>query len=99
MYIPNEPIPDCVPELIRQRQEEQDRQFDLMMQRRTGYLANQRKIDEALAAGLPILYYGGYYACGKCPQADHDTRTDDKDDLDCVICRYPACPEHANHRT
>lgn len=99
MYIPNEPMPDCVPELYRQQQEEQDRQYDLAVQRRIGYLANQRKIDEALRTGLPILYYGGYYACRECPDADDDTRTDDEDDLDCVICRNPDCPEHKNHRT
>ena len=99
MYIPNEPMPDCVPELCRRQEEEQDRQYDLAARRRAGYLANQRKIDEALAAGLPILYYGGYYACGQCPDTDGDTQTGDEDDLDCVICRNPACPEHMNHRT
>ena len=99
MYIPNESMPDCVPELYRQQKEEQDRQYELELRRQEAYLMNRQKLDVAADVGLPILYYGGYRACGKCPQADHDTRTDDEDDLGCVICGNPACPEHANHRT
>ena len=99
MFFANESMPDCVPELCRQQEEERDRQYELKLQRQAAYLANRQKLDAATDIGLPILHYGGYYACGKCPQADHDTRTDDEDDLDRVICRNPACPEHANHRT
>ena len=94
MYLANESMPDCVPELYRLQEEEQDNQYEMKLPRRAAHLANRKKLDAAADVGLPILYYGGYYACGKCPQADHDTQTDDEDDLGCVICGNPACPEH-----
>ena len=94
MIYTNDPIPGCVPELYRERQEEQDRQFDLAMRRRKIYRANQEKLDAAAGAGLPILGFGGYNACGGCPHADHDTQTDDEDDFCRVICHDPSCRCH-----
>ena len=94
MYFTNDRMPNCVPEDFRARQEEQDRQYDLAMQRRDCYLENRRKLDSAAGAGLPILNFGGYGSCWECPDADHDTATSDEDDFCCVICRNPACPEH-----
>ena len=99
MYITNNSIPNCVPEFYRERQEERDRQFDQAMQRRERYQANRRKLDAAVEAGLPILSFGGYDACRECPRADDDTQTDDEDDICCVICHSPTCPEHMKNRT
>ena len=56
----SEPVPDCVPEYYRSRQEEADHQYELQMKRQELYQANQQKIDAAIASGLPILDYGGY---------------------------------------
>lgn len=98
MYLTNEPIPGCVPELHRAQEEKCDRQYDLKMQRQTHYLVNKQKLDVAAGVGLPILDFGGYNACGECPQADHDTRTDDEDDFDRVICGNPACPWHRKNQ-
>lgn len=92
MLIFNEPMPDCVPELYRSRQEAEDRKSELEMQRQAHYQANRKKLNDAAAAGLPILDYSGYEACWECPDADHDTMTDD--DMCRVICRHPACPHH-----
>lgn len=99
MRFANEPIPDCVPEYYREQQEEQDRRYDLAMQRRARYLANQRKLNAAGRSGLPILPFGGYDPCQDCPDADHDTVTDDEDDICRVICQDPSCPEHRKHQT
>ena len=90
MYF-NESIPNCVPEYYRSLQEEQDCQYDLAMQR---YKANQRKLDAAAEAGLPILRFGGYNRCWECLHADHDTVTNDDDDICRVICHNPACRCH-----
>ena len=98
MRFPDEPIPGCVPEFYRERQEEQDRRFDLAMQRREAYQANQEKLDAAAEAGLPILDFGGYDACGGCPHADHDTQTGDEDDFCRVICHDPSCRCHRMNR-
>lgn len=54
---------------------------------------------EAAAAGLPILSYGGYEACWKCPDADSDTMTGDDDDMCRVICHNPACPHHGKGKS
>ena len=94
MLIFNEPMPDCVPELYRSRQEAVDHRYDLQARRQAQYDANRRKLDDAIASGLPILDYGGYGPCWECPDADHDTMTDDDDDMCRVICRNPACPHH-----
>ena len=99
MCFTNDPIPDCVPEYYRVRQEEHDRQYDLAMQRRGRYLANKQKLDEIARSGLPILPFGGYDACSGCPHADDDTQTDDEDDICLVICHDPFCPEHMKNRT
>lgn len=99
MCFANEPIPDCVPEYYREQQEERDRQYDLAMQRRVRYLANQRKLDAAARSRLHILSFGGYGPCWECPNADHDTVTDDEDDICLVICHEPFCPEHIKHQT
>lgn len=98
MYFPDEPLPDCVPEYCRARQEEQDRRFDLAMQRRERYQANRRKLGAAAEAGLPILDFGGYEACGECPRAYDDTQTDGEDDICRVICHDPSCRRHRRHR-
>lgn len=89
-----ESIPGCVPEFYRSRQEEQERREDWLMQEQERYLANREKIQAAVESGMPVLDYGGYDQCGDCPHADHDTRTSDDDDFDCVICRNPACLCH-----
>ena len=94
-----ESIPDCVPEFYREQQEERDRRYDLAMRRRARYQANRRKLDAAAEAGLPVLSFGGYDACRECPRADDDTQTDDEDDICCVICHSPTCPEHMKNRT
>ena len=94
----NESIPNCVPEYYREQQEKHDHLYDLSMQRRAGYLANQGKLNVAAQSGLPILDYGGYGTCWECPDADHDTMTSDADDFCTVICRNPACPEHQKHQ-
>ena len=44
MYFTNAPMPGCVPEYYRERQEECDRQYDLAMQRKAHYLANRQKL-------------------------------------------------------
>ena len=64
------------------------------MQRRAHYLANQQKLATAAEAGLPILDYGGYGPCWECQTADHDTATDDEDDMCSVICLNPSCSHH-----
>ena len=94
MLIFNEPMPDCVPELYRSRQEAEDRKSELEMQRQEHYRANQQKLDAAAASGIPILNFGGYGPCWECSDADHDTMTDEDDDMCRVICRNPACPHH-----
>lgn len=94
MLIFNEPMPDCVPELYRSRQEAVDHRYDLQARRQAQYDANRRKLDDAIASGFLVLDYGGYGPCWECPDADHDTMTDDDDDMCRVICRNPACPHH-----
>lgn len=90
----NEPMPDCVPELYRSRQEDADQKYELLVRRQERYKANRQKLDAAVASGLPVLGYGGYGPCWDCPDADHDTMTGDDDDVCRVICRNPACPHH-----
>lgn len=90
-------IPDCVPEYYRSMWEEDAHQYELRAQREEGYAANREKIREAIAAGLPVLDFGGYEACQGCSYADHDTMRDDEDDFGCVICHDPACPLHKEH--
>ena len=58
MRFTNDPIPDCVPEYYRVRQEEYDRQYDLAMQRRGRYLANKQKLYMAAQSGLDSHEYG-----------------------------------------
>ena len=98
MRFTNDAIPNCVPEYYREQQEERDRQYDLAMQRQEHYQANRRKLDAAADAGFPILSFGGYGPCQECPDADHDTMTDDEDDICSVICHDLSCPEHINHQ-
>ena len=94
MRFANAPMPDCVPEYYREQQEKRDRQYDMAMQRRERYQENQRKLDDAAGAGLPILPFGGYGPCWECPDADHDTATGNDDDFCRVICRDPSCRCH-----
>lgn len=95
----NDRIPNCVPEYYREQQEKLDREYELMVQRKEHYQANQQKLDAAVRSGLPILDYGGYDSCLKCPDADHDTVRGDDDDFCLVICHNPSCTEHKNHQT
>lgn len=92
-------IPNCVPEYYRSLWEEEDHQSELREQRRERYRANEEKIKAAVAAGLPILDFGGYDACQKCSYADYDTMTGDEDDFGCVVCHDPACPLHKEHES
>lgn len=94
MFHFNEPIPDCVPERYWAQQQDQERQYERMMQRQAHYLANQEKINAAAASGLPILDHGGYGPCWECRTADHDTMTDVDDDCERVICLDPDCRHH-----
>ena len=95
MYF-NEPMPDCVPEFYRSKLEEQERCEDRQLREQDRYLANRMIIEAAIAAGLPVLNYGGFPQCQTCPHADHDTQTDAEDDFDRVICYNPACQCHKN---
>ena len=99
MRFTNDPIPDCVPEYYRAQKEERDRQYDLAMQRQGHYLANKQKLDAAVLSGLPVLPFGGYGPCWECPNADHDTMTNDEDDICLVICHDPSCPEYIKHQS
>lgn len=90
----DEPMPGCVPELYRSRQEDADHKYELLVRRQESYRANRQKLDAAIASGLPVLDYGGYGPCWDCPDADHDIMTSDDDDMCRVICRNPACPHH-----
>lgn len=87
-------IPNCVPEYYRSREEAADRRYELQEQQREHYKANQDKIEAAREAGLPLLDFGGYEACWSCKTADHDTQTGEDDDVCCVICHNPSCPQH-----
>ena len=99
MLLPNISIPNCVPEYYREQQEKLDREYELMERRQEHYQANRQKLDAAARSGLPILDYGGYAPCRKCPDADRDTMRDDDDDICLVICHNPSCPEHKKHQT
>ena len=90
----HEPMPDCVPEYYRSKQEETDRRYELQTKQQKLYQANRQKIDAAITSGRHVLPSGGYAACWDCPDADHDTMTDAGDDTCRVICRNPACPQH-----
>lgn len=94
----NDPMPGCVPEYYRSRQDDQDHRYERQMQRRAHYLANQAKLDAAAASGLPVLPLRGPGPCWDCQTADHDTMTADDDDIDRVICQDPACPQHQKGR-
>ena len=94
MYLDNDRIPNCVPEFYREQQEKQERQHELAMQRRERYKANKRKLDEAARSGLPIFDLDGYVPCWECPNGDSDTKTDDEDDFDRVICHDLSCRWH-----
>ena len=96
MYF-DEHMPDCVPEFYRAQREEQERREDRLMQEQEHYQANREKIKAAIASGLPVLNFGGYGHCSRCPHADHDTQTDAEDDFDSVICHNPACRCHRKH--
>ena len=69
----HEPMPDCVPEYYRSKQEETDRRYELQTKQQELYQANRQKIDAAITSGLHVLPFGGYDACWYCPDADHDT--------------------------
>lgn len=94
MYMFNEPMPDCVPEYYRSRQDDADHRNELQIQRQAHYLANRQKLDAAIVSGLPVLTLTDHCPCWDCRTADHDTMTADGDDFDRVICRDPACPHH-----
>lgn len=99
MYMFEEAIPDCVPEFYRSRQEDAEHKYELLTCCQERCRANRQKLDEAAAAGLPILSYGGYEACWECPDADRDTMTGDDDDMCRVICHNPACPHHGKGKS
>lgn len=94
----SEPMPDCVPEYYRSKQEDADHEREVSFQARECFRANREKLEAARAAGLPVLPFGGYDACQSCPNADHDTMTSEDDDTDCVLCKNPACPRLTRKR-
>lgn len=94
----NIPMPNCVPEFYRSQQDDADHAWELREQLRESYRENQKKIEAAMDAGLPVLDFGGYPECWNCPMADHDTQTGEDDDICCVICKNPACREHKKGR-
>lgn len=87
-------IPDCVPELIRSRREEECRQYALEEAARKRYIKNQENLAQAEAGGLPILQYGGYPECDRCNKKNTDTVRDEFDDFGLVICLDPECSCH-----
>lgn len=95
----NDPMPDCVPEFYRSRQEAADHEYERQARAQEHYAENREKIRAAVASGLPVLQYGGYGPCRECAQADHDTMTDAEDDMCGVICLNPSCPLHSVHQS
>ena len=93
----NDFIPNCVPEYFREQFEREEHEAELLLERQNHYNANQQKMHEAYKAELPILYYGGYDTCQRCKDADYNTQTSEDDDIGCVICHNPHCPEHEKH--
>ena len=96
--LPNDSIPNCVPEWFREQFEKSEREAELEYERQEYYKKNQKKIKEAQEKGYPILDFGGYEACLHCEYADHDTQAGKDDDFDSVICHNPDCPEHEKHK-
>ncbi len=94
----NDFIPNCVPEYFREKFEREEHETQLRWERQEHYIANRKKMTEAYEAGLPILDYGGYEACQNCKNADFNTQTAEDDDIGCVICHNPNCPEHEKHK-
>ena len=47
----HEPMPDCVPEYYRSKQEETDRRYELQTKQQELYQANRQKIDAAITSG------------------------------------------------
>ena len=91
-------LPNCVPEYFREQFEREEHEAELRWERTEHYNTNRQKIKNASEAGLPVLLYGGYNGCQCCRDADHDTQTSDDDDICCVICHNPDCPEHRKHK-
>ncbi len=91
-------IPNCVPEYFREKIEREEHEAMLFWERQKHYNANQKKMNEAYDAGLPVLRYGGYDACISCKDADFDTQTAEYDDIGYVICHNPNCPELERHK-
>ena len=93
MYF-SEPMPNCVPEYYRERQEAREHEEALRARNRPRCDANRAKLDAAMAAGLPVSPYGGYPACRQCPKADYETECGEDDDMCMVICTDPRCLQH-----
>lgn len=94
----NDNLPNCVPEYFREMFEREEHEAELRWELTDHYNANKLKMEKAYEAGLPVLLYGGYNGCQYCRDADHDTQTNDDDDICCVICHNPDCPEHRKHK-
>lgn len=94
----NDFIPNCVPEYFREKFEREEQEAALCWERQEHYRENRQKMNKAYEAGLPVLDYGGYDACICCKDADHDTQTSEDDDIGCIICHNPNCPEHGKHK-
>lgn len=92
-------IIDCVPEYYRTWQEERNHLYDLAMQRWTRYLANKEKLDAAARSKLPVLSFGGYGPRWECLNADHDTMTENEDDICLIICHKPSYHGHVIPQT
>lgn len=92
-------LPNCVPEYFREQFEREAHEAELRWERTEHYKKNRQKRQQAYKAGLPILDYGGYDTCQNCTDADHDTQISDDDDINCIICHNPDCPEHKNTKS
>lgn len=89
-----EKMPDCVPEYYRSMEADEQHRYEIYKRKQEGFQRNKKKLEDAQKAGLPLLPYGGYDECWKCPHAEIDTATDEDDDTSVVICHRPDCKCH-----
>lgn len=76
----------CYAEYCRSREEKEERDYKLFLERESIYEKNREKLKTAKC----VLWYGNEGRCDKCPHADFDTQRDSDDDMDLIICNAPA---------